>query len=249
MAGKPFDLEHGVITARDRTALPGFINDKVRSDSTILEKLGADRLWMYLEPIWPADRPHLSVDEVVDWFTQFVYLPKLRDRVALEAAIRDAVGKLDPKFAYADSFDAPTGRYHKLILARNLPELTPPTALPVRRVEADRQLAQEAPPPVKAATPATSAIPTAVAEGPVAPTPPAVPRKPTRFYGSVALDDVRSLRDLDKILTEVVTHLRRSPGVKLRLTLEIEADAPEGRCRCRARQRPASEVSRGINGV
>lgn len=227
--GKPFDLEHSTITARDRTALPGFIYDKIRSDSTILEKLGADRLWMYLQPIWPDDRPHLSVDEVVDWFTQFVYLPKLRDRVVLEAAIRDAVGKLDPKFAYADSFDAATGRYHKLILARNPPELTPPTALLVRRAEADRQLAQEAPPPVQAPKPSVAAAPSAVVDNvPSPPAPPAAPRKPTRFYGSVTLDEVRPVRDLDKILTEVVTHLQRSPGVKVRLTLEIEADAPEG---------------------
>jgi hypothetical protein len=30
-----------------------------------------------------------------------LYLPKLRDRVVLETAIRDALAKLDPKFAYS----------------------------------------------------------------------------------------------------------------------------------------------------
>ncbi len=49
------------------------------------------------------------MSELAEWFAAYVYLPKLRDRVVLEGAIRDAVGKLDAAFAYADSFDAELG--------------------------------------------------------------------------------------------------------------------------------------------
>ena len=48
-------------------------------------------------------------------------MPKLRDRVVLEAAIRDAVAKLDPSFGYADRFDEAAGGYRNLVWAKNPP--------------------------------------------------------------------------------------------------------------------------------
>ena len=48
-------------------------------------------------------------------------VPKLRDRVVLEAAIRDAVAKLDPSFGYADRFDEAAGGYRNLVWAKNPP--------------------------------------------------------------------------------------------------------------------------------
>ena len=68
-----------------------------------------------LTELWPADRPHLPVAEVAEWFATYVYLPKLRDRVALETAIRDALAELDPKFAHADGFDESSGKYVGLL--------------------------------------------------------------------------------------------------------------------------------------
>ena len=48
-------------------------------------------------------------------------MPKLRDRVVLETAIRDAVAKLDPSFGYADRFDEAAGGYRNLVWAKNPP--------------------------------------------------------------------------------------------------------------------------------
>ena len=143
-AGKPFDLEHDPITARDRAAVPVVVYDKAKADGIALEKLGTERLWLALKPIWPDDRPHLLVSEVAEWFASYVYLPKLRDGVVLQAAIRDAVAKLDPTFGYADSFDEATGRYRNLIWAKNPPEIMPPTAVLVRAAEALEQLKGDA---------------------------------------------------------------------------------------------------------
>ena len=92
-AGKPFDLEHSLISSRDRAAIPVVVYDKAKADGIALEKLGTERLWLALKPIWPDDRPHLPIAEIADWFAAYVYLPKVRDRVVLEGAIRDAVGK------------------------------------------------------------------------------------------------------------------------------------------------------------
>ena len=78
------------------------------------------------------DKPHLGVAEVADWFGSYVYLPKLRDRVVLHAAIRDAAGKLDPSFGFADRFDEAAGKYVGLVWAKSLPEIIPQSAVIVR---------------------------------------------------------------------------------------------------------------------
>jgi hypothetical protein len=122
-AGKPFDLEHDPITARDRAAVPVVVYDKSKADGVALEKLGTERLWLALEPIWSSERPHLGVLEVAEWFASYVYLPKLRDGVVLQAAIRESVAKFDPAFGYADSFDEAAGRYRNLVWAKNPPDV------------------------------------------------------------------------------------------------------------------------------
>ena len=45
-AGKPFDLEHSLISARDRAAIPVVVYDKAKADGIALEKLGTERLWL-----------------------------------------------------------------------------------------------------------------------------------------------------------------------------------------------------------
>jgi hypothetical protein len=85
-----------------------------------------------LKPLWPEDKPHLAISEIADWFAAYVYLPKLRDRVVLETAIRDAVGKLDPAFGYADRYDEATASYAGLIVAKSPPVLLAPSAVIIR---------------------------------------------------------------------------------------------------------------------
>ncbi|MES0020203.1 DUF499 domain-containing protein [Mesorhizobium sp. M0036] len=227
-AGKPFDLEHSLISSRDRAAIPHVVYDKAKADGIVLEKLGTERLWLALSPIWPEDRPHLSIAEIADWFAAYVYLPKVRDRVVLEGAIRDAVAKFDPQFGYADGFDEATGKYHKLIWAKNPPEFLPPTAMIVREAEAQKQLEDEgaaAPQPKSGSSPGSTPQPGTSDPGV---TPSTAPGKPRRFYGSVELDMVRPVKSFDAILNAVVMELQRTQGAKVKLTLEIEAEANDG---------------------
>lgn len=229
--GKPFDLEHDPISAKDRTAVPIVVYDKAKIDRIAREKLGAESLWLALEPIWPQDRPHLSFAEVADWFWCFVYLPKLRDGVVLQAAIREAVAKLDPTFGYADSFDQTTGRYRNLIWAKNPPEIIPPSALLVRAAEALEQLkhASGAEAPTGTGVGASPAGGSAQStEGGVNSTASANPR---RFFGSVEIEadaTKRPVKMFEAILNAVVMELQRTQGAKVKLTLDIEAEAPAG---------------------
>jgi hypothetical protein len=141
-AGVAFELERSPNTSKDRSAIPVGVYDKIgpKGDGTIKEKLGPDTFSLQLKPLWPQDRPHLSVNEIAEWFCTYVYLPKLRDRVVLDTAIRDAVRNTAPSFGYADSFDEASGTYVGLIWAKIPPELMPSTAVLVRSDVALEQL-------------------------------------------------------------------------------------------------------------
>ncbi|MHC2255110.1 hypothetical protein ACVILK_004802 [Bradyrhizobium embrapense] len=225
-AGKAFDLEHLAVSGRDRSAIPQGVYDKVRADGVAMETLGAESLWRHIKPLWPEDRPRLPVGEIVEWFASYVYLPKLRDRVVLEQAIKDALGKLDPMFGYAENYDAVNDVYQGLIFAKSPPEFFGPGAVLVRKEVALERL-RDAPRPGAAAGGAKP-------ETPAGSPPPELPNparagKPRRFYGSVEIDaGNRPVNAFGKIVESVIMELQRTKGTKVKLTLEIEAEAPDG---------------------
>ncbi len=229
-AGAAFHLEHLSITSKDRSAIPAVVYDKAKSDGIVKERLGPDSLSLHLKPLWPDDRPHLPITELAEWFAAYVYLPKLRDRVVLESAIRDAVGKLDPAFGYADAYDDVSQTYNGLAWAKAPPELIPDTALLVRgevalealmKAKPTGQTGEKTVPASDGSTP-----PDAGSSGNTSA--PAGLKRPKRFFGSVEIDMVRPVKAFDAILNAVIMELQRAQGAKVKLTLEIEAETPEG---------------------
>jgi predicted AAA+ superfamily ATPase len=231
--GKAFDLEHLALTSKDRNAIPAAVYEKARGDDIVKDRLGPETLWLKLKDLWPTERPHLAIGDIAEWFAAHAYLPKLKDRVVLETAIRDAVAKLDAPFGFAERFDGEKGVYVGLLYARTPPEIFAPTALLVRPEVAQQQLAVTSAPVKATATasgsvtaPATSASGPTVT-GPATPSP--IATKPRRFYGSVEIDaNSRPVKVFETVLSSVVMELLRSPGAKVKMTLEIEADAPGG---------------------
>ncbi|MEY9983424.1 hypothetical protein ABH995_002761 [Bradyrhizobium yuanmingense] len=225
-AGKAFDLEHLAVSGRDKSAIPQDVYDKVRADGVAMDTLGAESLWRHVRPLWPEDRPRLPISEIVEWFASYVYLPKLRDRVVLEQAIKDALGKLDPMFGYAENYDAVNDAYQGLIFAKSPPEFFGPAAVLVRKEVALERLrhAPRSGAGAGGATPDTSAG----SPQPELRKPPTV-GKPRRFYGTVEIDaGNRPVNAFGKIIESVVMELQRTKGTKVKLTLEIEAEAPDG---------------------
>lgn len=157
-------------------------------------------------------------------------LPKLRDRLVLEGAIRDAVGKLDPSFGYADRFDEATGAYAGLAWAKAAPEIFPQTAVLVRsHVAMEQSLPRPAPADPGAGN---STVPgdgdEVQGQGPTGDGAAAGPGKPHRFYGTIDLDMVRPVKAFDAVLNAVVMELQRTPGAKVKITVEIEAETEGG---------------------
>jgi len=237
-AGTPFDLDHLSLQAKDRANVPGAVYEKAsaKGDGIIKEAIGAQTFSSLLAPLWPEDKPHLAVSDLAEWFAAYVYLPKLRDRVVLETAIRDACAKLDPAFAYAERFDGATGRYAGLLWQKAPSEPMAASAVLVRPEVAVAQLRP-------AAVPATAGgndvdggggVPWTGGDGPtttattttaVGPTPKSQPR---RFFGSVEIDPVRPVKAVEAIVNAVILELQRTKGTKVTLTLDIEATAPDG---------------------
>ena len=227
-AGKPFDLEHDPITGRNRAAIPIAVYEKAKADGIAKEILGPETLWLHLKPLWPEDRLHIPVAEIANWFASYVYLPKLRDRVVLETAIREAVGKLDPVFGYADGYDANAGTYAGLAWMKTPPEIMPATALLVRADVAMEHWQRKKPPGLPLPAPEPRPGPDGGTPGGASPETGAKPAKPHRFYGSVEIDMVRPVKAFDAILNAVAMELQRTKGATVKLTLEVEANAPEG---------------------
>jgi hypothetical protein len=226
--GKASDLEHLGLATKDRSAIPVGVYDKDKGDDIVKEKLGSETMWLKLKDLWPAESPHLAISEIAEWFSAHAYLPKLRDRVVLETSIRDAIGKFDAAFGYAERFDAPRGFYDGLIYAKAAPEILSPGGLLVRADVAKQQAAvitaRDAEP-----APGGSSRPMPAGSGYATVTGSArMPAKPRRFFGSVEIDMNRPVKAFDAIINAVVMELQRSPGAKVKLTLEIEAEAPSG---------------------
>jgi hypothetical protein len=214
-AGSPFDLDHLSIASKDRSAIPAGVCEKAKNDGIAKDRLGPDALWLHLKPLWPDDRSHLGVTEIADWFASYVYLPKLRDRVVLEGAIREALGKLDPAFGFAERFDEPTGTYTGLAWAKAPPEIFPPAALLVR---SDVALASSRPvaPSRTSNGGGGNSLSTNNSDDTQAKSSGVVVepghRKPKRFYGSVELDLDRPVKAFDAVLNAVIMELQRTPG-------------------------------------
>lgn len=229
-AGTPFEIEQLTTSARDRVAIPVSVYDKLEADGEIRSALGPETFSTRMKELWPEDRNHLAIQEVMDWFRSYVYLPKLRDLIVLEQTIMAAIGRLDAEFGFALSHSPSTDVYEGLTLGSNPPDPLPSSALLVAAIEARRRLEAMA---SEAHSSSTSSAGTPEANEPPElsqrqPLPVPSSPIPKRFYGTVNLDVVRPIKSLEKVIDAVVSELQRTPGVNVRISIEIEATAPGG---------------------
>lgn len=227
--GRPFDVAQTTLLARERSSIAVSVYEKLSSkgDSIIKETMGPRLLRSQLEALWPADRPHLAIAELREWFASYVYLPKLRDMAVLEGAISEGVSSADPLFGYADRFDDAENRYVGLAFGRLAPPRLAETGVIIRKEAAANAAVASRPISGSSGSPGEFS-PTPASPSPPTPETPAGPSKPTRFYGSVEIDPDRSIKAFDAIVSAVVLELLRTRGAKVRLTLDIEAEAPDG---------------------
>ena len=113
----------------------------------------------HLSTLWD-ERHHISVEELWGYYTDYPYMPRLRDRDVLNAGIRGfSAGYMywqQGGFAVADGV-VDRGRYSGLVLPTDdRPVTVRNTTLLIRPDAAEQQRAQEKPPESPRATPRPS---------------------------------------------------------------------------------------------
>jgi hypothetical protein len=235
----PMELQAMKVTAQAALAVRG--GKKLRDDELLITGFAATRLRMELDriPLWRGD--NVSVKQLVEDFARYTYLPRLKNPSVLFTAIQDGLGILlwqQESFAYADSYDADSGRYRGLrcgklaiISEANASGLIvhPDVAFKQYQAEIEKSSlvnggTNSVANPPDGGKPSGSTVAPKAAEQPK----PVESPKARRFHGTVTLDPTRTGRDAGRIADEVIAHLVSLVGSDVKVTLEIEADMPSG---------------------
>jgi predicted AAA+ superfamily ATPase len=212
-------------------ALAARVSKKLRSDEGLIVEYSGTRLRMDLDriPIWRGN--HVGLKQLWSDYSQYLYLPRLRDSAVLLDAIRSGVSLLSwnpDSFAYASAFDEAAGRYGGLIGGQHAEVVLDATSVIVKPEVAARQMEKEHGPVRSGLTTEASREAEDLVGRLAGPKrEDAAVRMPTRFYGRVSLDPVRMLRDLGDIADAIVAQLGRAEA-SVTVIVEIEANAEKG---------------------
>jgi hypothetical protein len=229
VVGTPLEWQETRLPKGD--ALASAASRKLRTEGHLQIQLGPCNLRLELDrvPLWQGD--HVGVKQLLDFFAQYLYLPRLKGPTVLLEAIAQGVAApawTHDTFAYAESFDAKTGRYRGLTGGTPMKAPADLGGVLVRPEAAIRQLGAE----TATAGPVNDSLRTsAVSNGHGASEAKLIEGthsdsvKATvfrRFHGSIQLDPTRMSRDAGRIAEEVVQHLAALVGAELTVTLEIQ---------------------------
>ncbi|MCY3988741.1 MAG: DUF499 domain-containing protein [Gammaproteobacteria bacterium] len=198
--------------------IPQAVWDKVSTDGGVIAEMGPANLAQSLEPVWPADAKHITIEQIRDWFASYVYLPRLRDEVALDGAVRRLVADLASPYAFATSFDESANTYEGVVEGEIGPLTELGTGLLVRR----EALQKEATLGEQEATKKEQQPAAGEKAGVRDKEPSAAKPQPKRFYASLPIDSDLAGLEVARIMDGLLVELTRTDGSDLKLTLEIE---------------------------
>ena len=212
---------------------------KLVLDEALLPEIGGIRLRMTLDHVLWTERDHVTLGELSEWFPRYLYLPRLKSRDTLVAAIKDGASALiiDDTFAVAEAFDEATGRYLGLRIGGGAPSVLGNSACIVKpevarkqkeEEERKRKEGEQQKPEEKEEQKRKEPGGQKSTEDDLPLQPVAGPKKPRVFVGSVKLDGLRVGKSAGRIADELISHLAALPGAKVDVTLEISVQIPEG---------------------
>jgi len=218
---------------------------KLKSAELVAPQLGAKVLSEYLKnvPLWRGN--HVTIRQLAEDFSRYLYLQRLRGPEALCEAIQDGLTWTTwatETFAYAESFDEKQGRYAGLkggqqvfVSADAILGVLVKPEVALAQLKADTEAAAAAtaaanPAPSGSTVPAPTAatLPAGVSSSVTGPTKAVPPSPPKHFYSTVKIDPSRMNRDAGQISQEVVQHLVALLSANVEITLEIQATVPDG---------------------
>lgn len=204
-------------------------------EELLMTSMAGTRLRLEIDqiPLWRNG--HVGVKQLIEDFTKYLYLPRVKNAQVILDAIQSGINLLTwraESFAYADSYDAATSRYRGL-------SNPPHTTCVVRHdsssaiVKPDIAAAQIEKDLATVAAPSAStsiAVPaeSLTAQNGASTQAVAMPRSLRRFHGAVSVEATRLSRDVDTIASAVVQHLTGLLNAKVSVTIEISAEVPSG---------------------
>ena len=205
---------------------------KMIQNEALITRWAPALLLMELDSVLWTDSDYISIKKLWDYLCTYCYLPRLANYGVLENAIMTGVNSTE-YFGLAAGISGTRFLDLKFDTAVGLIDKS---AYLVKAFAALKQIAQDQkkPPEEPGKGGETnggnqpgggSAVPGGNG-GVVSPTP--VPVAEKRFYMSVKLDNTRVIRDLQKYLDEVISHLSAVDGCDVELSLEVSAQTENG---------------------
>ena len=178
---------------------------------------------------------HVSLGALWGLYSQYPYMPRLRDRKVLDEGIVDMpmIWQTDA-FGLATGYDEAAGRYIGLWTPddkASAPAATDSLLL-VRPDVASKQVEVESAPKQSAEEKLAELVEQNGGSTTLDPNAPKVdvflPKPKSRFFGSKTLNPEKFVLDFKNITDEVLAHLRDVGGTELVVRIEIEATNPAG---------------------
>lgn len=206
---------------------------KMIQNEQIITKWAPALLKMELDNLLWKDSDHIQIKKLWEYLTTYCYLPRLADFSVLESTIRVGVTS-DESFALASSFDGEkySGvKYNTPVMAVYTSDYLVKALVALKQINKEMQAKAEqgqgvTPGQYPQGLSGVSGIIRDGSNGTSETQPPAV--NDTRFFMSVKLDNTRVIRDLQKYLDEVITHLSSVDNCEVELSLEVSAQAENG---------------------
>ncbi len=212
--------------------------NKLINREMLLIDMGGVRLRHELDkiPLWRGN--HVEIKRLAEDFARYVYLARVKSSGLLIEAIKKGI--MAPKwqtetFAFAESYDEEKGRYMGLAAGREADVWMDANTLIVKPEAAlkqmqDDRLREEERERLETPAPEVLEAPDRIMKGEEWVKEPVkeAAKKLRRFHGAVEVDAQRLARDAGKTADEVVRHLVKLDGARVRVTIEIEAEVPDG---------------------
>jgi len=203
---------------------------KLVSSEQLLTSLGPNSLRKELDtvPLWKSDS--VKIKDLVGYFAQYLYLPRLKSSQVLLDAIEQGLSRMSWRtdtFAYADEFDQKSGQYKGLDSGKLIKPIINDTSLLVKGDVASALMDKQQPTasglPGLAGQPAGQPIP------PMPGTPMPEVSNPKVFYASVAVKDPSRLaKEAGTLNAEIISLLTGIYGAEAEITIEVRVNVPEG---------------------
>jgi hypothetical protein len=225
------EVELETIIINGNGTLAERVTKKAETTEFVLKSYAPSLLRQQIDKLKLWDKqPHVQVGTLCGYFTQYLYMPRVRDHDVIRTAVKRMTDVLlleQDGFAYADGIE--DGRYRGLTITEAPPAVST-SGLIVDPAVAQKQIADElAAAQAKAGPAATSPADSA---GPVVQTPgkavtpgpsTTAPVKATKFHATKALDPSRPVRDISLISDEIITPLFAANDVQISITVDIES--------------------------